>query len=259
MRDDLTQTRIRLQNLESERAVGERIIREYGPGVGLIQGTYAFYDKSSRPLRYRLDADDRIVRDDSGAPVLDHAGTGPVHLVEYFGTGFLVDKKGLLLTNRHVAEPWWNDASAQLQVDKGYSPRFNSFRAFFPQEREPFELEVERLSDSMDLAVVRIETEGAPDPRAPPRQERRGRGGGAARGGRRLSRGAGGDPRQAGQRGGEGAPRGLRHEHGARDGGAVEEGAHPSLHHPGPHRRHHGDATSCSTLPPPREGAGARS
>jgi hypothetical protein len=51
VRDDLAQTRVRLQSLESERAVGERIIREYGPGVGLIQGSYAFYDKSSRPLR----------------------------------------------------------------------------------------------------------------------------------------------------------------------------------------------------------------
>jgi S1-C subfamily serine protease len=159
VRDDLVQTRLRLQNLESERAVGERIIREYGPGVGLIQGTYAFYDKSSRPLRYRLDDDDRIVRDDSGTPVLDPAGSGRVHSVEYFGTGFLVDgRKGLLLTNRHVAEPWWNDASAQLQVDKGYSPRFTSFRAFFPQETEPFELEVERLSETTDLAVVRLET-----------------------------------------------------------------------------------------------------
>jgi S1-C subfamily serine protease len=160
VRDDLSQTRIRLQNLESERAVGERIIREYGPGVGLIQGSYAFYDKSNRPLRYRLDDDERIVRDDSGSPVLDHAGTGPVHLVEYFGTGFLVDRKGFLLTNRHVAEPWWNDASAQLQVDKGYSPRFTSFRAFFPREPDPFDLEVERLSDTMDLAIVRVEIKG---------------------------------------------------------------------------------------------------
>jgi S1-C subfamily serine protease len=161
VRQDLAQTRLRLQNLESERAVGERIIREYGPGVSLIQGSYAFYDKSSRPLRYRLDDDERIERDESGNPVLDHAGTGRVHIVEYFGTGFLVDnKKGLLLTNRHVAEPWWNDSSAQLQVDKGYSPRFTSFRAFFPQETEPFELEVERLSETTDLAVVRIETRG---------------------------------------------------------------------------------------------------
>src|SRR5262245_43434427 len=63
VRDDLAQTRVRLQSLESERAVGERIIREYGPGVGLIQGSYAFYDSSSRALRYRLDDDDRVVRD----------------------------------------------------------------------------------------------------------------------------------------------------------------------------------------------------
>ena len=160
VREDLVRTRLRLQNLESERAVGERIIREYGPGVGLIQGSYAFYDKSGRPLRYKLDDDERIVRDDAGSPVLEHSGAGPVHQVEYFGTGFLVDRKGLLLTNRHVAEPWWNDAAAQLQVDKGFSPRFTSFRAFFPREPEPFELEVERLSDTMDLAVARIELKG---------------------------------------------------------------------------------------------------
>jgi S1-C subfamily serine protease len=101
-----------------------------------------------------------MVRDETGGPVLDHAGTGPVHLVEYFGTGFLVDRKGLLLTNRHVAEPWWNDSGAQVQVDKGYSPRFTIFRAFFPREPEAFELEVERLDDGMDLALVRFEPRG---------------------------------------------------------------------------------------------------
>ncbi len=160
VRQDLAQTRDRLQSLESERAVGERIIREYGPGVSLIQGTYAFYDKASRPLRYRLDEDDRMVRDETGSPALDPAGTGPVHLVEYFGTGFMVDRKGLLLTNRHVAEPWWNDGAAQVYVDKGYSPRFTLFRAFFPREAEPFELDVERLDETMDLALVRFEPRG---------------------------------------------------------------------------------------------------
>jgi len=167
VRQDLAQTRDRLQSLESERAVGERIIREYGPGVCLIQGTYGFYDKAGRPLRYRVDEEERIVRDEVGSPVLDHAGPGPVHLVEYFGTGFLVDRKGLLLTNRHVAEPWWNDAAAQLQIDKGYSPRFTIFRAFFPREPEPFELEVERLSEKMDLAVARLDPRGRRIPVVP--------------------------------------------------------------------------------------------
>jgi len=167
VRQDLAQTRDRLQNLESEREVGERSIREYGPGVGLIQGTFAYYDKSARPLRYRLDEDDRVVRDEAGTPLLDPAGTGPIHQVEYFGTGFLVDKKGLLLTNRHVAEPWWNDSAAQGQIDKGYSPRFTVFRAFFPREPEPFELEVERLSDKSDLAIVRLDPRGRKIPVLP--------------------------------------------------------------------------------------------
>jgi S1-C subfamily serine protease len=167
VRQDLARTRDRLQNLESEREVGERTIREYGPGVGLIQGTFAYYDKSARPLRYRLDEDDRVLRDETGTPVLDPGGAGPVHQVEYFGTGFLVDRKGLLLTNRHVAEPWWNDAAAQVQIDKGFSPRFTVFRAFFPREPEPFELEVERLSDKSDLALVRFDPRGRKIPVLP--------------------------------------------------------------------------------------------
>ena len=54
VRQDLVQTRDRLASLETERAVGERIIREYGHGVCLIQGAFAFYDGEARPLRYRV-------------------------------------------------------------------------------------------------------------------------------------------------------------------------------------------------------------
>ncbi|HEX9203449.1 MAG TPA: FHA domain-containing protein, partial [Vicinamibacteria bacterium] len=41
VRQDLAETRDRLANLEGERAAGERVIREYGPGVCLIQGAFA--------------------------------------------------------------------------------------------------------------------------------------------------------------------------------------------------------------------------
>ena len=44
VRDDLKLTRERLLSLESERAAGERIIRDYGAGVGLVQGSYGWID-----------------------------------------------------------------------------------------------------------------------------------------------------------------------------------------------------------------------
>ncbi len=173
VRQDLAQTRDRLTNLEGERAAGERVIREYGPGVCLIQGAFAFYDKDARPLRYRLE-EGNLVRDDEGNPLLDPTGTGAVHLVEYFGTGFLVERTGLVLTNRHVAEPWWNDGTADALIARGFKPRFTLFRAFFPREAEPFELDVVRHAAATDLSLLHLELRGRRIPALP--LDRTGRG-----------------------------------------------------------------------------------
>jgi len=153
LRAELESTRSRLAALESERTAGQRVIQEYGAGVCLIQASYAFYDEEGRPLRDRPQSD--------GPP--DGAGTdapGAIHTVDYYGTGFLVDREGRILTNRHVAEPWWNDETAERLAAAGYRPRFVTFRAFFPREGEPFDLMAERRSDSMDLAVLRVDLRG---------------------------------------------------------------------------------------------------
>lgn len=133
LRDDLAAARGRLLTLESERAAGERVIREYGAGVCLIQGAYAFYDPAQREPQRRVD---------------------------YFGTGFLVDRSGLLFTNRHVAEPWAADEGAAALLAQGLLPRFIVFRAFFPRESEPFELDVVSHSDAADLSLLRLEPRG---------------------------------------------------------------------------------------------------
>jgi S1-C subfamily serine protease len=153
---ELAATRGRLEALETERAAAERIIRKYGTGVCLIQGSYAFYDAAERPLRYRLDAAGRAVQGDDGSFDLDVGGVGGVHTTLYFGTGFLADRRGLVLTNRHVGEPWWKDGAAQALIDRGFRPRMLTLRAFFPQEPAPLTLSVERLSEAADLALLRI-------------------------------------------------------------------------------------------------------
>ena len=142
LRSELAATRERLATLESERAVGERIVRDYGPGVCLIQGAYGFQDKDGRPLRYKLDDGGNVLHDADDNPLLDPEGKGPVHETEYVGTGFLVDRRGLVLTNRHVAEPWWNNDYAQSLIERGYVPKQTALRAFFPRERKPFDLKL---------------------------------------------------------------------------------------------------------------------
>jgi S1-C subfamily serine protease len=160
LRDELQETRSRIQTLESERAAGENIIRQYGGGVALLQGAYAFYDESNQPLRVALDESGRTVRDDDGSAVLRVDATGPVHSVEFYGTGFLVDRRGRLLTNRHLAEPWWNDDDAQALEGLGFKPRLLYARAFFPGQKDPFPVRMEKHAEEVDLAVLRVDLKG---------------------------------------------------------------------------------------------------
>ncbi len=157
VRDELYQVRSRLVMLEGERAVGERIIREYGAGVCLIQGAYAFYDAQGRPLRYRIDASGEKVREADGSVAVGVEGDGPIHSVDAIGTGFLADRKGVVVTNRHVVEPWWKNETAEALAKDGYEPRLLTLRAFFPRIEQALKLEVHRVSKDVDLALVKVE------------------------------------------------------------------------------------------------------
>jgi S1-C subfamily serine protease len=171
LRRELEATRARLSALENERTAGQRVIQDYGAGVCLIQASYVFYDEQGRPLRDRNGDDGQAAgSEDATAP----DPQGPIHTVDYYGTGFLVDREGRILTNRHVAEPWWNDETAERLAAAGYKPRFVTFRAFFPREGEPFDLVPERRSDSMDLAILRVDLRGRAVPVLP--LDRSGRG-----------------------------------------------------------------------------------
>jgi S1-C subfamily serine protease len=167
LREELQATRARLATLETERAAGERIVRDYGPGVCLIQGAYLFRDAEGRPLRYKLDENGNALKDTDDNPLLDPEGQGPVHEVEYVGTGFLVDRRGLVLTNRHVAEPWWNDEHAQSLAERGFTPKQTVLRAFFTKEKRPFDLQLESHAEHADVSLVRCDLTGVRLPTLP--------------------------------------------------------------------------------------------
>jgi serine protease Do len=164
---ELREVRSRLVAIEGEGAVGERIIREYGAGVCLILSSYAFYDAQGQPLRYRVDKSGGKVREADGSVAVGLEGDGPIHSMEAFGTGFLADRRGFVVTNRHVVEPWWKNETADSLTRSGFVPRLVTLRAFFPRIEEALKLEVRRVSREVDLAVLTVDLRGRKIPVLP--------------------------------------------------------------------------------------------
>jgi S1-C subfamily serine protease len=87
--------------------------------------------------------------------------------VDVVGTGFLVDQRGLVVTNRHVAEPWWKNDAADALAKGGYKPRLVAFRAFFPRVAQPLKAEIRQVSTTVDLAILKVDVNGRKIPTLP--------------------------------------------------------------------------------------------
>jgi S1-C subfamily serine protease len=77
------------------------------------------------------------------------------------GTGFLVTNN-LIATNRHVAQPWYEDDDDQLQIQDGAKPKLEKLLAFFPGMKDPLRLDDVQVSKDHDLAVARLIDTGLP-------------------------------------------------------------------------------------------------
>ncbi|MGH9580499.1 MAG: S1 family peptidase [Terriglobales bacterium] len=76
------------------------------------------------------------------------------------GTGFVVGN-GLLATNRHVAEPWFEDPEAEMLMRRGAQPRLEKMLAFFPGMSKGLEVTGVTVSPDEDLAVARFDAQQA--------------------------------------------------------------------------------------------------
>ena len=145
----------RLQELEARRTQVPAAVAAARAAVAFIWGTYTFVDNADRPLRHVLDDKGEPIADAKGVPMVDPEGTGPVVVQNYIGTAFLVDREGRLLTNRHIAEPWWEDEGDAPLLSAGLRPVFTYFRAFFQGHPDPVPIEVLRVDPVLDIALVR--------------------------------------------------------------------------------------------------------
>jgi S1-C subfamily serine protease len=82
-------------------------------------------------------------------------GSGPEVHLDAFGTGFLVSTTGEILTNHHVAEPWWQNDDLKEMVDQGLEPVMAEMTAYFPGVPHGITIATQRISSAADVAIVK--------------------------------------------------------------------------------------------------------
>src|SRR6266849_522583 len=163
LKRQLQETQNRLNRLENEGRVAETIVHTFGPSVCLLHVVVEFRDKNSGQLiRISTDATGKPRVDDKGMVFLETEGTGPPLQLDVFGTGFLVARDGRLLTNHHVAEPWWGDEGLKQLLDKGAAAFVSSYTAYFPGTSQGIAAKLDRISSHADLATLRLQTPAPP-------------------------------------------------------------------------------------------------
>ncbi|MGH9511715.1 MAG: S1 family peptidase [Terriglobales bacterium] len=83
-------------------------------------------------------------------------GRKPSFRARISGSGFVV-ANGLLATNRHVAEPWYEDAESTALIAKGATPQLEKLLAFFPGRSTPVNITPLAWTAEGDLAILQID------------------------------------------------------------------------------------------------------
>jgi DNA-binding response OmpR family regulator len=152
----------RIQKIETEGRVAQTIIRSYEPSVCLIRVVLAFRDRASGlRLHYaEVNSSGEPATDAHNNPLTSLAGSGPEVHVTVFGTGFLASASGQILTNHHVAEPWWQDEDFKEMLGQGLEPLIVGMTAYFPGVAHGIAVSTERISSAADVAVVKGDLSG---------------------------------------------------------------------------------------------------
>ena len=147
----------RLQKLETEGRVAQTIIQSYEPSVCLIHVVLAFREHTTGlRLRYaEMTSSGEPKTDEHNNPLLSLTGSGPEVHLDAFGTGFLASADGQILTNHHVAEPWWQNDDLKEMVDQGLEPVVAEMSAYFPGVPHGIAINTEKISSAADVAVVK--------------------------------------------------------------------------------------------------------
>lgn len=158
LKEQLAETQKRLKLLENEGKIAETIVHSYGPSVCLLHVVVEFLDKQSgKPIQIAVDGLGKPQVDDKGMVRLDAGGSGPHLQIDVFGTGFLVKRDGRILTNHHVAEPWWSNDELKELLDRGATAYVLSYKAYFPGGAAGIAAKLDKVSSNADVATLKLE------------------------------------------------------------------------------------------------------
>ena len=166
LQKELAETNARLKRVEQEGQSAQNQIPLEVQSVCLLHVSVAFRDQqTNKRLRYAgLNQDGEPLQDSDGSPILTVDGNGPEVKLDVFGTGFVAGPGGRLITNRHVAEPWWKNDEISSLTSQGLQPEISSIRAYFPGDPRAFHAEIQQISSETDLAAIRVDLQGLTRP-----------------------------------------------------------------------------------------------
>lgn len=158
LRKQLLDTQGRLNRLESEGKFAETIVKSYGSSVCLLHVVVEFLDRGTgNSILIAVDSLGKPILDDKGNVQLDISGNGPHLQLDVFGTGFLVRNDGRLLTNHHVAEPWWGNDELKALTEHGAAAYALSYTAYFPGSAKGISAKLDKISAQADVATLRLD------------------------------------------------------------------------------------------------------
>jgi DNA-binding response OmpR family regulator len=156
LRKELADTTNRLNKIEGFSQRAEGVIRSYAKSVCLLHVTVVFNVKESgRRLRYGgIGSDGTPLKDSDGNVVYTTEGRAPEVHADFFGTGFIAGD-GKILTNHHVAQPWWQNEELGGATKQGLEPAIGEMTAYFPGAPGGISVNISQISSDADLALLR--------------------------------------------------------------------------------------------------------
>ena len=157
LQSQLTEVQERLRRFETEGKVAQTIIQSYESSVCLIHVVVGFHDRTTGLILHYvgLTSTGEPETDEHNNPLLSFTGAGPEVHIDVFGSGFLVSDNGQILTNHHLAEPWWNNDDLKGMTGQGVEPMLVDMTAYFPGRVGGIPLTTEKISSDADVALLK--------------------------------------------------------------------------------------------------------